>query len=274
MVDEVETAVEQTPVTPQVEEHKEFKEKKGKDNSLVLLLLVMVFSLLGLFAYLFFTDRLILGIDNPLSDKKTTIIDEEEEPIEENEDNEIPTEDIEDEKIPLITHTNTTLWPYKLKYPQDWEITKENTECNYDSVSKQNLCTFHELEITYTKNSQYAFYLSNCSECGPTPPYCAYADVTYTEEMRELGNFSEVFYEGFIQIDNGIFRRSFNPRTEDPSGFDFRICQKGESQEYGVSYAWGGITAGDIAYKAPDNADENILKVMDNILLSLEELPR
>ncbi len=273
MVDEVETAVEQTPVTPQVEEHKEFKEKKGKDNSLVLLLLVMVFSLLGLFAYLFFTDRLILGIDNPLSGKKNTVIDQEEEPNEEDEVVDNPTDDMEDEKIPLITHTNTTLWPYKLKYPQDWEITKENTSC--DDTSE--ICTFHELEITYTKDPQYAFYLHNCSECGPNPAYCAYSDVTYPSEML-VGMLSDVYYDNYTPIDGGTFRRSFNPSSDNNSDFyseyNVRICERGESEQYGVYYVWGGITAGDIAYKAPSNADENILKVMDNILLSLEELPR
>ena len=246
------------------------KVKGGNDRALVVILLLVIFVLLGQFAYLFFTDRLILGNDTQSSGKETPVIDEEQEPVEEKEEEENPADEIEDEKIPLITHTNTTLWPYRLKYPQDWEITKENTECNYDSVSKKELCTSHELEITYTKNPQYAFYLSNCSECGPTPPYCAYSDTSYPKEMLD-GYLGEIYYDDYVEIDRGTFRRSFNPRTEDPSGFKYRICVRGEN-EYGTVYTWGGITAGDVAYKAPDNADEHILKVMDNILLSIERL--
>lgn len=269
MIEEVEKVIEQTPITPQVEETKATTVNKSNDKSIVLLLLIMVFSLLGIFAYLFFTDRLILGIDNPLSGKKNTVIDQEEEPNEEDEVVDNPTDDMEDEKIPLITHTNTTLWPYKLKYPQDWEITKENTSC--DDTSE--ICTFHELEITYTKDPQYALYLHSCSECGPNPPFCAYSDVEYPDEMIE-GMISQIYYDSFTIIDDGTFRRSSNPREKDNSDFKYRICQKGGNEKDGFFYAWGGIIAGDVAYKAPDNADENILKVMDNILLSLEELPR
>lgn len=271
MIEEVEKVIEETPVTLEVEDKKELVDKNMNNKSLVLLLLVMVFSLLGLFVYLFITDRLILGIDNPFSDKKITVIDKEE-PNKEEEVDENPTDEVKNEKIPLITYTNTSLWPYRLKYPQDWEITKENTECTYDSGSKQDLCTFHELEISNTKNPEYSFYLNNCSECGPMPAFCAYSDVTYSQE--QTGQFGEVFYDDYLEIGNGAFRRSSNPREEDNSGFKYRICAKVENEQEGVSYVWGGIIAGDVAYKAPDNADENILKVMDNILLSLEELPR
>lgn len=271
MIEEVEKVIEETPVTLEVEVNDEVVGKRENNKSLVLLLLVMVFSLLGLFVYLFITDRLILGIDNPFSDKKITVIDKEE-PNKEEEVDENPTDEVKNEKIPLITYTNTSLWPYRLKYPQDWEITKENTECTYDSGSKQDLCTFHELEISNTKNPEYSFYLNNCSECGPMPPYCAFSDISYTEEDKVLTE--EIYYEDFVEIGNGAYRRAFNSRTADPSGSDFRICKKVENKDNSVFYVWGGIIAGDVAYKAPDNADENILKVMDNILLSLEELPR
>lgn len=267
MIEEVEKVIEETPVTLEVEVNDEVVGKRENNKSLVLLLLVMVFSLLGLFVYLFITDRLILGIDNPFSDKKITVIDKEE-PNEEDKVDENPTDEVKNEKTPLITYYNSTLWPYKLKYPQDWEITKEETSC-----AEMGICTFHELEITYTKNPQYALYLHSCSECGPNPPFCAYSDVEYPDEMIE-GMISQIYYDSFTIIDDGTFRRSSNPREKDNSDFKYRICQKGGNEKDGFFYAWGGIIAGDVAYKAPDNADENILKVMDNILLSLEELPR
>jgi len=39
----------------------------SREKVLNVVLIIMVFVLLGLFAYLFFTDRLVVGIENPLS---------------------------------------------------------------------------------------------------------------------------------------------------------------------------------------------------------------
>jgi hypothetical protein len=45
-----------------------------KNNSLIeIILLVMVFVQIGIFAYLFFTDRLILGVENPFSKQEQDI---------------------------------------------------------------------------------------------------------------------------------------------------------------------------------------------------------
>ena len=43
----------------------------SREKILNVVLLIMVFVLLGLFAYLFFTDRLVVGIENPLSKPET-----------------------------------------------------------------------------------------------------------------------------------------------------------------------------------------------------------
>ncbi len=52
----------------------------GRENILSVILLIMVFVLLGLFAYLFFTDRLVVGIENPFSsgENQSTINQQEE----------------------------------------------------------------------------------------------------------------------------------------------------------------------------------------------------
>jgi len=49
------------------------EEKRAK--ALNMILLVMVFAMIGLFVYLFFTDRLILGVENPFSKQ---VVEEEE----------------------------------------------------------------------------------------------------------------------------------------------------------------------------------------------------
>lgn len=57
---------EESPSTPEVTELKEVK-SSSRDKFLNVVLLIFVFVLIGLFAYLFFTDRLIVGIENPFS---------------------------------------------------------------------------------------------------------------------------------------------------------------------------------------------------------------
>ncbi len=233
--------------------------KMSREKVLNIVLLVFVFVLIGLFAYMFFTDRLIVGVENPFSKKEVPTSEEEEIPTSENED------------VPLVSFTNTSLWPYRLKYPQDWEITKANTTCGYDSVNNQTVCTFHELEISYMENPEYAFYLSNCGQCGGETSLCGYSDITYSKELLN-GPGIYIYYEDFQEINQGTFRRSFNPKDQESSDYDIRICERVDSQQSGVYYVWGGITAGSVAYKTPDNPDESILKVMDDILLSIEEL--
>ncbi|KKP63702.1 MAG: Kielin/chordin-like protein [candidate division WS6 bacterium GW2011_GWE1_34_7] len=51
----------------------------SREKILNVVLLIMVFTLIGLFAYLFFSDRLIVGVENPLSNKETVIEEEESE---------------------------------------------------------------------------------------------------------------------------------------------------------------------------------------------------
>jgi hypothetical protein len=54
--------------------------ESGREKILNVVLLVMVFVLLGLFAYLFFSDRLVVGVENPLSKGETpTTIDNQQE---------------------------------------------------------------------------------------------------------------------------------------------------------------------------------------------------
>lgn len=52
------------------------EEKRAKVLNMILL--IMVFALIGVFVYLFFTDRLLIGIENPMSVKQEATIKEEE----------------------------------------------------------------------------------------------------------------------------------------------------------------------------------------------------
>ena len=49
----------------------------SREKMLNVVLLIMVFTLIGLFAYLFFSDRLIVGVENPLSTKDEVVQDTE-----------------------------------------------------------------------------------------------------------------------------------------------------------------------------------------------------
>lgn len=81
-----EGTLERTPFTPEEQlEHVSKREEEDLSMSveekrakiLNMILLVMVFVLIGLFLYLFFTDRLLIGIENPLSKKEEVVAVEE-----------------------------------------------------------------------------------------------------------------------------------------------------------------------------------------------------
>jgi hypothetical protein len=63
-----------TDIVSQKEEQVSSKSREGILN---MVLLVLVFVLISLFAYLFFTDRLVVGVENPLSKGQENINSEE-----------------------------------------------------------------------------------------------------------------------------------------------------------------------------------------------------
>lgn len=86
-----EGTLERTPFTPEEQlEHVSKREEEDLSMSveekrakiLNMILLVMVFVLIGLFVYLFFTDRLLIGVENPLSNKKEeAVVSQEKEEV-------------------------------------------------------------------------------------------------------------------------------------------------------------------------------------------------
>jgi len=83
-----EGTLEKTPFTP--EDQLEAVSNEGKNSRVMtceekrakilnMILLIMVFALIGVFVYLFFTDRLLIGVENPLSKGEVVDIQEKEE---------------------------------------------------------------------------------------------------------------------------------------------------------------------------------------------------
>ncbi len=85
-----EGTLEKTPFTPEEQlEHVSKREEEDLSMSveekrakiLNMILLILVFVLIGLFVYLFFTDRLLIGIENPLSKKEEVVVTQEKEEV-------------------------------------------------------------------------------------------------------------------------------------------------------------------------------------------------
>jgi hypothetical protein len=253
--------VETTPLNPvanNIEQQTEIKEPSPKKNILPLILIFIIVLLLGVIVYLWITN----STNSPSIENETK---EEEKEENEGEQNETP-------EIPLKTFVyDNPKWTvgFTFQYPQNWEVTKNNTVCNIDPVSNEEICDSYELVLSLIENPKYFIDLRMCLECSPGFT-CAYSDSNYTQEFMD--NTDPVVFDSFEEFGNGKFRRS--PKPSDLNGVlgDLVIC-KLETEGSNHFYSSCGIeTVTSISYGLDDNVDERILKEMDSIMLTLERI--
>lgn len=205
-----------------------------KANRLSVVLLLMVFVMIFLFIFLFFTDRLILGIENPFS-KESTVVQES---------NVIEEEEIEEEVVVKENEYMNNEYGVKFKYPTDWVIVSEQAD------NGSLLVKIGEEKID--PNFVFEYYLPS----GSGPELCFYPDsIEMTNEMFGTK------YDNFTSIKEGVLRRSYVEESD-----LYKICLKGEA---GYS-DW--VNPGYVSYKVNmemPNKDE-MLSVLDGILLSFE----
>lgn len=225
-----EQEMENAPEIPLSSSERELR----KANRLSVVLLLMVFVMICLFFFLFFTDRLILGIDNPFAKESATV---QESTVVEDEE--------EEEKV--VVKQNEYMneeYGVKFKYPTDWVIVSE--QADNDSL----LVRIGEKKID--PNFVFEYYLPS----GSGPTICLYPDSTdMTNEM-----FGTKF-DNFTSIKEGVLRRSYVEESD-----SYKICLKGETDYTD----W--INPGYVTYKVNmelQNSKE-MLSVLDDILLSFE----
>ena len=198
-----------------------------------MILLVMVFAMVGLFAYLFFTDRLILGIENPLTKQ---VVEEEKE---------IKKED-EEPVVQKKEYLNTELG-VKFTYPNSWIVQENGQEGSLFLEIKERAV-----------NSDFVFVYSLPTASGPE--ICYFSDTENPEEI-EMGTL----YDNYFSINSESSLRRTLWVNEGVS--EYKVCRKDSNGNY---TNW--MQAGYVSYKVDMNRPDaqSMLKIMDDILLSFE----
>ncbi|PKN02675.1 hypothetical protein CVU76_01390 [Candidatus Dojkabacteria bacterium HGW-Dojkabacteria-1] len=210
------------------------EEKRAK--TLNMILLVMVFAMIGLFAYLFFTDRLLLGVENPFSKQ----VVEEEEDIEEEKDEE------EGSAVQMKEYVNTE-FGVKFEYPESWVVQEDVVEGSLGLEIKER-----------SANPDFVFVYSLPTASGPE--ICYFSDTENPEEIV-IGTLYDNFFS--INTDSSLRRTLWVSQGVS----EYKVCKKDTNGNY---TDW--IQAGYVSYKVNMNRPDaqSMLKIMDDILLSFE----
>ncbi len=223
------TPVENTQVITELQSPPLEKEK----NILIPILLIVVFILLSIFAYLFFTDKIDIGIKNPFS--KEEVVEEE---------NEESTELINEEEIILDKEYKDDYREISFKYPSSWTV-KDYEETFYEAIRVQE---------------SEDFFLEYISPSGHPGELCFYTDTPGVPDLN-LG----ILYDNYVSIDSqDSIRRSYVPEFG-----SYTLCKMNEEGNY---WNWFVVARGYVEYYVNmERADaEEIIEVMDRILLSFE----
>lgn len=219
------------------------EEKRAK--TLNMILLVMVFAMIGLFAYLFFTDRLIIGVENPFSKQvvEEENIDEDEEKEKEKE------EEKKEEEVPVVqkkVYENST-FGVKFEYPESW-VVQENTQANSLTLEIKERAA----------NPDFVFVYSLPSVSGPE--LCYFSDTENPDDIV-MGTLYDNFFS--INADSSLRRTLLVSQGVS----EYKVCKKDSNGNY---TDW--IRAGYVSYKVNMNRPDaqSMLKIMDDILLSFE----
>lgn len=209
------------------------EEKRAK--TLNMILLVMVFAMIGLLAYLFFTDRLLLGVENPFSKQ----VVEEEEEIEEEKEEEEPV-------VQMKVYENSE-FGVKFEYPESW-VVQEDAQANSLSLEIKERAA----------NPDFVFVYSLPTASGPE--ICYFSDTENPEEI-----VSGTLYDNFFSINTDSSLRRTLWVSQGVS--EYKVCKKDTNGNY---TDW--IQAGYVSYKVNMNRPDaqSMLKIMDDILLSFE----
>ena len=239
------TPLENTPVeNTQVITELQSPPLEKKRNILIPILLIVIFILLSIFAYLFFTDRV------DIEDKDSSAKEEVEEDETEGEEEEIMTEE----------YINTE-FGVKFEYPKNWKL---------EATSKCKPGECKDLYVSISENSDSDFFFSYYLPAGSGPDICYFS---YSGMSDESGMPDEIgmgtIYETFDNIDErGILRRTF-VINEGPNGpvQEYKVCKLDSN---GIYTDW--VEAGYINYNVNmGRADaQDIIKLMDRITLSFE----
>lgn len=208
------------------------QEKKPKQNTIVYILSIIIVLLLSLILYLYFTDRIVLDKDTATNDNNK-----------------------EELKQYTFEHSDFEN-SFTLMYPESWNISKDKTTC----LEEEGICIYHDLVLTLYSNPNYTFSLNTCSEC-QSEHICSFSDSNYSDNVFAALGIIE--YDSFEEFDEGVYRRA---KMNDSN--EITICELFDdgTEEW---YASGKYN---ILYDVPENPDKDILKVMDDIVLSIESL--
>lgn len=241
---------------PNIIQDSKVQENEKSSKTLIIVLLLVIFLQFGLLAYLFLTERIVLN-ESEIEQESTSL--EESEDIYEK-------DTIKEEKPTLLTYTfdnSKMATGYTFKYPDNWEITTEDTTCGLDPVSNTEICTYHELILSYIDNPSYYLSLQMCSECSPGF-MCIFSE---SDSMADGVTFEE--YEEFY---DGGFRRASEEVGESEELTICKLEENGDSPDYYHSGIVNGMNR--VKYGIEKNPDENILEIMDSIVISLENIKR
>ena len=225
-----------------------------KKNILIPILLIVVLILLSILAYLFFTDKIDIGIKNPFS--KEEVVEEEKDGEEEGDVEEEQTQEEvkEDESIVLSNEYYNEEFGVRYNYPDSWIVDDSNSTCD------NGVCSSLYLEIK-DKEESPEFIYTHYIPFGSGPDRCFYSDTPGGMPTNEP---QATYFDNFVDISSEeyTYRRSLNTLIN-----SYTVCVKGDS---GIFSNW--INPGYVTYKVNmenDNAEE-MLDIMDNILHSFE----
>lgn len=246
---------------PNIMQDSKVQENEKSSKTLVIVLLLVIFLQFGLLAYLFLTERIVLN-ESEIEQESTSL--EESEDIYEK-------DTIKEEKPTLLTYTfdnSKMATGYTFKYPDNWEITKEDTTCGLDPVSNTEICTNHRLILSNIDNPSYNITLEMCSECSPGA-MCLFPDSDFDKEYIDSMQGGVTFkeYEDFY---DGGFRRASEEVGESEELTICKLEESGNSQDYYHSSIVNGMST--VIYGIEKNPDENILEIMDSIVISMENI--
>lgn len=244
----LENPIMEKPINPQVNNRK-------VPRSLIYILLLLLFLLMGIFSYLLLTGRISFVETN----------------VNDNNANEEVSENDDSDETNLLTYTYNNpkmVYGFSLEYPQGWEITKEETTCGINPVTSTEICTNFELVLSLIENPEYSFSLDMCSECSPGF-ICTFSDSEFDQEFLDAMQ-GGVDFEEFENFDGENYRRG-QKTAEDTT--NLTICKLVKSEGNPDFYSSSILPAIDsISYGLDKDVDEKILKEMDNIVLSLRSV--
>ena len=234
----------------------EIKPKK-KSNILIYILIFILVLLVGLIVYLSLTDK---TDSSPIDDEAD--LEEEEKP-----------EEIEETENSLKTFEfNNPGWTvgFTLQYPQNWEIAEDKSSCHIDSATHKEVCDSHELILSLIENPQYYINFEMCLDCNSSF-VCGNPDSNFTQEY--INSVNLVMFDTFEEFGDGKFRRASKPSKLNDIKGDLIVCRNSDTQKPGIfSSSCGVETISAIAYGVSNSPQEEILKEMDGIILSLKRV--